>query len=153
MLWDYQDVVDAITRRIGTVSGIGNVHSGRMFTQDGDEFKAIHFCESQNRIHSWTVTRERVSDEQVATGNTHDVVHSFRIRGQMAMLNNINSDLQFQKLVNGVANALDDDGDLDGVCELQFPVQVEQITERDFYEIIVHYCELTLEVREHHKST
>lgn len=153
MLRDYQDVVDAITRRIGSVTGIGNVHPGRMLTQDGNEFNAIHFCQSQSRIHSWTVTRERFSDEQVATGNTHDVVHSFRIRGHMALLNAINSDLQFQRLVNAVANALDDDSDLDGVCELQFPVQAEQITERDFYDITVHYCELTLDVREHHKST
>ncbi|NUO19949.1 hypothetical protein HUU59_10920 [bacterium] len=152
MTRDYQEIAEAIARRMRGVAEIGNVHIGRKLTQSSDEFRAIHFYEPQSRIHSWSIAREGFSDEQVATGHLHDVTHRFRIRGYLSLLNEVNSDLQFQRLVSGVANALDDDSDLDQACELAFPVQAETITEREFYETVCHYCELTLQVREHHQS-
>lgn len=149
---DYQKIVSAMARRMRTVSGIGHVHEGRMFTESPDEFRALHFCQSQRRIHSWTVTRESFSDEQVETGHAHERLHRFRIRGFLSLLNDINSDLQFNRLIDGVSAALDDDGDLDLHCEIQFPVQCERITVAFFGEMLCHYCELTVDVREYFTS-
>jgi hypothetical protein len=148
---DYELIVAALETRLEAVDGIGIVHGTRVFSTSSVDFKEKFWDSTRDRYCGWTISREDFSDVQL-TDIENVRRHLFVFRGIMGMDEGQETEMDFQRLINDVAEAFRPQDSLDGLVELIEPIQGRAIYPSKAFAHNVHYCELTLVVQEKYDS-
>jgi hypothetical protein len=144
----YVTIVDIIKAMLSAVDNTGIVHTYQRNINDPVVFKMLCYDTANERISSWMISRESVSDFQSAnSANTR--TYPFVLRGYMGVSDAKETELIFQQSINDIADAFTPQGSLRSVVELTRPIQARTIAYLELHGVLCHYAELTMEVQEH----
>lgn len=146
---DYREIVYAIQRRVASLPDAGHVHPTRFYSTNTKELRAAFFDETQQRLCGWTITRENIADEEVATNSENERSYRFVLRGFLGLQNDSETDILFHQRADAICDDFWQQRDLGGLCEVTKPVQGRLFDLIWFAESFCHYCELVLEVKEY----
>ena len=148
MSYTYSDVVEEIQTRLSSVSNIGTIHQFRRWTRSEEEFRTRFKDGANSRLAGWEITRIGVADLQ-DTNITNTVVHSFQLRGYLALSDTQESELIFQQIIDDIGAQFRPQDSLSDTCELTRPVQFIRIDHIMFGGVLCHYAEAIIEVQVH----
>ena len=131
-----------------SVEGIGKVHDYQRHTVDWKTFLSL-FTDANNRVNGWTITRSQVRETQHASRGVNIRHHQFRIKGYFGLKDSTESEKTFQGLIDAACAAFRSKETLNGSSLKSGPPLVGMISRRHFSGILVHTCEITLEVQEY----
>lgn len=135
-----------------SVDGIGKVHDYERHTVDWKKFISL-FADTNNRINGWTITRLQVREKRQASLGLNIRTHIFRIRGYLGLKDSTETEKTFQGLIESICNSFRGRETLNGSSLKSGPPQVGKIFHRPFAGILVHTCEITIEVQEYIQFT
>jgi hypothetical protein len=147
-LSSYITIADAVAVRLAQVTNIGKVHTFQRNINKPEVFKEKCFDPAQGRIATWMLSRESRSDRQAANVS-NEIQHAVKLRGYMAVEDNAETELIFQKVVDAVCEAFRPQTSLGGIAELILPVQVPTIAYIELHGVLCHYAECTLTIQEY----
>ncbi|GAP38782.1 hypothetical protein ISF6_5335 [Piscinibacter sakaiensis] len=104
----------ALVAMLGTVPGIGHVHDRERYVRDATALKALYVDAGQ--LRGWWV--RRVETERRAINMARNrTVHTWQIRGYMALDDAGASEIAFDALIERIAQAYDADPTLGGLVQ------------------------------------
>lgn len=130
------------------IGGIGKVYDYERSTSgDWAKFLAL-FKTAGNKIHGWTVTREKTLERFLA-GSSSERIHEMVLRGYYAVDDAGASEKTFQDLIETICSALRPKTTLGGKADqVEAPLQVSIVEPRDFGGVLCHYAELRQRAQE-----
>jgi len=94
------------------------------------------------------ISRKARRDTQ-SSNVSNTIQHDFYLRGYYGLEDAKETELLFNKIVDGVCEAFRPQGSLDGIIELIEPVQVSDIDYRELHGVLCHFAECTITVQEY----
>lgn len=147
-LASYIQISDAIAVRLATVENIGRTWNRTRNLIKPDIFKAACVNPTTGQVAAWFVARKSRADSQ-SSNISNTILHTFYLRGYYGFQDDRETELVFNKIVDGVCEAFRPQGSLDSIVELIAPVQVLDIDFRELHSVLCHYAECTLTVQEY----
>lgn len=135
-----------------SVDGMGKVHEYERHTVDWKTFLSL-FTDANHLVNGWTITRSQVQETEHASFGVNIRTHDFRIRGYFGLKDSTQSEKTFQDLIDAVCSAFRSRETLNGSSLKAGPPSVGIISRRHFSGILVHTCDITLEVQEYIQYT
>ena len=147
----YVQISDEIAQRLSTVDNIGRVYPFQRNIADAQKLKELCWDPQQERIATWWISREGWRDEQSSNiENTRSSV--FVLIGVMAVEDDKQTELIFQKVCDDVATEFRAQTSLNSAVELTRPLQARLIGYSTFAGILCHTAQLTMEIQEFYTS-
>jgi hypothetical protein len=146
------EIQQEIKEILESVEGIGKVHDYERHTVDWKTFLSL-FTDANHRVNGWTVSRSQVRENRHASMGVNLRTHVFHIRGYFGLKDSAQSEKTFQELVDKVCGVFREKETLNGTSLKSGPPQVGTVSRRRFSGILVHTCDITLEVREYVQYT
>ncbi|MBK8233015.1 MAG: hypothetical protein IPK72_21130 [Candidatus Eisenbacteria bacterium] len=143
---NYRSLVQTIARTLAAVEGVGKVHPLRRFAKNPSDVEAL-FVDS-GKLNGWTVSRSAFTNEHIATNATHEKAHSFVIRGFFAWTETPESEIEFNEILDRIADAFSPSSDLGEEVEIAGPIVAREIDFVQTANTLAHYCELEFSVIE-----
>ena len=141
----YADVRAALKSLLEGISGINKVYDYQRWTADRAVYAALF--KDTDKIHFWCISRRAVTDTRRYTEQVDDV-HRIVIRGYMALDDSEATEKTFQDLIDTVRQTLRQNYTILGTAHNSGPEINTIIEHRVFGEVLCHYCEVELPVRE-----
>ncbi|MCK9569427.1 hypothetical protein M0R72_10855 [Candidatus Pacearchaeota archaeon] len=145
---NYLQIAQEIGRYLSLVEGAGRVHLFKRPIRELARLKELMFDSTQDRICGWIISREAPIKEDELTNEDNLRISTFVMRGYYSFLDEKETELAFQQLIDDVFDAFRPSDDLNGTCEKTYPVQAREISHIEIGTVVCHYCELTLDVQE-----
>ena len=125
------------------VSGIGQTH----------KFRRLALYSSNNLVNAWEISRTglesiRRNMTQADPAQTTDT-HLFTLYGYYGIADAQSTELTFQQLIDDIVAAFRGNATLNNTAAWSSSVNADTIERREFYDIAVHYAELTLSATEY----
>ncbi|MFQ5896242.1 MAG: hypothetical protein ACE5JJ_10590 [Nitrospinota bacterium] len=129
------------------VAGMGKVYDYSPYALTKSKWESLFLA--GGRLHFWSITRERTAERPFASGQV-ERAHGMLIRAFYALDEDAASPSEktFQDLLEAAASALRSSPTLNGAAESSGPPQVRLVDWRLFSDVLCHYAEMALEVRE-----
>lgn len=152
----YSAIANAIALRLSRLNNIGLVHhyvrNIRDMDADDDNFLALCFDRTNDRIACTFITRESVGDEQrTSFQNERSSFYIWHV--YLGLKDSDATELIFQELIDEICDAFRPQDDLDNLVELIEPVQVRVIDHVMLKgsasgDILCHHAECAMRVQE-----
>lgn len=141
----YTDIANALVNQLQLVSGIGVVHNRPRWINQWDMFVQNLVPAGDDKINGWWVSRESVEQDAHTIGvqGIDTRRHTFIITGFYSHLEDQNSELTFQQLIDDIMDALAPKKEL--ISDLAFifdPVRARLITTLFIANHYVHFTEI-----------
>ncbi|MBI4227712.1 MAG: hypothetical protein HY600_05540 [Candidatus Omnitrophica bacterium] len=132
------------------VANAGQVHDYDRWEIDWDDlltrFKAT--IGGTDQIRGWTIHAQSDGARYPGTNNVGELEHLFLLRGYLSLKDSTGSEKVFDDLVEAVQKAFLGNYTLNGSAMNAEPPQVVVKEARQLSDVLVHYAELHLRVRE-----
>lgn len=112
-------VRDALHAKLSAVPGIGHVHRYERYLREENKFRETFettLPDGGKQLHGWWLRRVATRELAIALGRSVDV-HTWQIRGYLALNDEAATELQFDVLIEAFRDAVRADPTLGGVCE------------------------------------
>lgn len=141
----YADIRAALKTILEGIEGINLVYDYQRWTRDPATFQTLF--KDTDKVHFWCVSRRAVTDTRRYTEQVDDV-HRIVIRGYMSLDDSAATEKTFQDLIDEVRRTLRQNYTISGTAQNSGPEINTIIEHRMFGEVLCHYCEIELPVRE-----
>lgn len=109
---------DAIAARLASVPGIGRVHTYERYSQNEAKFKELFVVDQGDgtqQLRGWWLRRAKTEELSIALTRSVDV-HTWLIRGYMALNDDNATELAFDALIEAFRDAVRADPTFGGIC-------------------------------------
>ena len=132
------------------VANIGQVHDYDRWEIDWDDFLVLFKSTigGTDQIRGWTIHSQSEVSSYPGTNNVGQFEHLFLLRGYMSLKDASATEKTFDDLVEAVQKAFLGNYTLNGSAMNAEPSQVVVKEVRQLSDVIVHYAEIQLRVRE-----
>lgn len=141
----YAAIRDYLKDRLGTIPGIGVVHSYDRWAADWSSLIKLYVA--NDKFNGWHITRKATQESRDAMPVV-DRDHSYEIVGIYALNDAAASEKAFQELVEQVMALFRFDFDLGGRCQLAGPLKLKTLEPRMFGSVLCHVAVLELPAQE-----
>lgn len=118
---------DALVALLLTVPAVGQVFNRERYIRDEAKFRVLYLYQPpdqfEQQLRGWWLRRTQTQERTLAVGRNLEV-HTWHIRGYMALADEAASELAFDALVEAMRAALRANPTLGGVCE-QSPLDAQ----------------------------
>lgn len=114
-------VRNALQSTLQAVPDVGVVHAYERYTREETKFRELYTVkpsgqtDAVRQLKGWWLRRTGTAERTLGVGRT-EVVHTWRVRGFMALNDEQASELAFDELVEALRDAVRADPTLGGVC-------------------------------------
>lgn len=155
----YETVSERIKLILSTVEGVYNVHTYMRDFQNESDFEKGFKVETEKGplLSSWMMTRKSIPAVRpnIDGNSALDVTHNIEVQGTHGMLDEKESELTFQKLIDNILLrfktkfTLEDESgvSLSGVIRVS-ELNFTEIGVGQFSNYFVHYCRFLISVQE-----
>ncbi len=132
------------------VADIGQIHDYDRWEIDWDRFLSLFKATvgGTDQIRGWTIHAQSGELTYPGTNNVGELEHLFLIRGYLSLKDSSATEKTFDDLVEAAQKAFMGNTTLNGSATLAEPPRVMLKEARQLSDILVHYAELQLRVRE-----
>lgn len=150
----YTELAADIKAHLNTVPGSGVVHTYERQSNDIKKFLALFQDPSSGKILGWEITRRAVTEHQQGAYFRH---HKMVLTGYMGLQDAEASSATFQDLVDVICDEFRTADPISGTVMWHYrdgdnpdnsPVQVEQINDRMFGNVLCHCAVIAISITE-----
>jgi hypothetical protein len=146
------DVINEVKAILQTVADVGMVNDYRRAVSSEADVSRLYKDVDAGEIRAWDITRETTVSNDRTVGAVEDL-HLIVIRGYMSVRDADATEKTFQNLIECVRAAFRVKRNLNGKVLDSTPMQVRTVTAATVSNVLVHYCELTLQAQDFPLST
>ena len=129
------------------VTGIGIVHDYERHAKDWSTYLSFYKKPGTSVINGWQITRRATREEEHAATQTYRF-HTMVIHGFYSLDDSAASEKTFQDLIEAISTAIRQNATLNGAAFHALPPNIAVVEQRMFGDVLVHYCEMTVDVEE-----
>lgn len=115
----HAEIRDALGALIAFVPDVGNVHTYERYVREEGKFRELYLYETAagvQQLRGWWLRRTATQENSLGVGRYLEV-HTWQIRGYMALNDFDGSEHAFDALIEAMRDAVRADPTLGGVCE------------------------------------
>lgn len=115
----HAEIRDALGALIAFVPDVGQVHTYERYVREEAKFRALYLYTPSSgveQLRGWWLRRTATQEVTLGIGRNMEV-HTWRIRGYMALNDFEASEMEFDALIEAMRDAVRADPTLGGVCE------------------------------------
>lgn len=115
----HAEIRDALGTLIAFVPDMGNVHTYERYVREEAKFRELYVYETSagvQHLRGWWLRRTATQEHSLGVGRNVEV-HTWQIRGYMALNDVDGSEHEFDALIEALRDAVRADPTLGGVCE------------------------------------
>lgn len=109
----------ALMALVAAVPAIGQVHDRERYINDERRFRELYIttlADGRQQLRGWWLRRVSTMERTLGVGRNVEV-HTWHIRGYMALEDDSASELEFDGLIEALRDAVRADAQLGGVCQ------------------------------------
>ena len=110
---------DALAALFAAVPAVGQVHNRERYLREETKFRELYLYTplgGSKQVRGWWLRRTATAERSLGVGRTLEV-HTWQLRGYMALNDEEGSELAFDALIEALRDAYRADPTLGGVCE------------------------------------
>jgi hypothetical protein len=111
------DIRAALVARIGSVPQVGVVHDRERYLKNEAAFRSLYVASGVSpQLRGWWL-RRAATERRALNMSRRLVIHTWHVRGYMALADDAGTELVFDELIESIAAALDSDPTLGGLTD------------------------------------
>jgi hypothetical protein len=142
-----ENIISEVKTILSGVTGVGTkIYDFERYVQDIAGFDSL-FKES-GKVRAWTISYD-ASAEEPDTTTSNLTTHTVVIRGYYGLDDSAASEKTFRGLIEAIRDAFRLLPQLNGKADWSSPAYTRRFEPRKFFNTLVHYAEIVLDVTEH----
>lgn len=108
----------ALVALVAAVPGIGQVHDRERYSRDEAKFRQLFVTrvDGTDQLRGWWLRRAATMERTLGVGRNMEV-HTWHVRGYMALADDAATELAFDELIEALRDAVRANAELGGVCQ------------------------------------